>query len=626
MKTPLLSLALLLLSITTWGYPLAPWEKATLKDHLTEVNAEWNCQPEENLLLSQLPFRFANDRERIRMHLQLVEQTLRARSTEHLSDAQRTNRFRHLAVLRQYWQAGKFPVNNQHAQRQPYFVDDAGTHCAVGYLLAQDDANEIVAAVRQNKNYSYLAALATAFPVLSTWAQENGFTLDELAWIQPGYLPVSRGWDAVGNGGGYDGEVLAMANFQDQWIVMAGQFSEMDGQAANNIIGWNGENWFNFGEGLNGIVYDLDFGRNNELIAVGDFSLYDDPDSKNIAAWNAEEQRWVGLQTGEMDGVIYTVKNIYYTTYIGGEFTRVNGVDSYQNLAYFRYEWQNEASFWGNEEGDFSVDGPVYDLVQNDNYQLLVAGEFSLTAAISSNSDQMLTTDNLAYWDDYDRWVGTLETELPAVKAAALQDGYLYIGDASIGQIDVLDGGLWQQMMGITPVAEQTENPVNGFVEFNNELFAYGNFNYEPFVGDFGQSLAAINQTYAYGLALFNDEIKAATPFQGELFVAGDFTSVDNNQVNGLASSDLLINNVVDPTRPLKVDMWSHRQQVYFKATDLPERAQLSFYNVQGQLLKTLQYDQGNHLDAFPMDYNGAVFCRVNSGGYQQTFKLALFD
>jgi hypothetical protein len=497
----------------------------------------------------------------------------------------------------------------------------------VGYLLAKDQANEIVDAVQQTKNYDYVAELALAFPVLPNWAEENGFTLTELAWIQPGYPPVSRGWNAVGNGGGCNGEVLAMANYQEQWLVMAGQFSEMDGQAANNIIGWNGESWFNFGDGLNGIVYDLDFFRGVKLVAVGDFSLYDDPEKKNIAIWDAEQERWVGLQNGDMNGAIYTINHSGYfgPYYVGGEFTRVDGVNNYQNLAFLDYDWQNDTYLWGNDNGVFSVDGPVYDLQMN-AYQLLVAGEFSLTSPLGNNPDQMQAAGNLAYWDEYDHWIATLETELPVVKSAFLNEGYLYVGDASYGRVDLLDGGLWQQMEGINPIFEQEHNPVNGFLRFNEEVFVYGNFAYYPVVGDFGQSLAAINGNYAYGLALFDDEIKAAAAFRGELMVAGDFTSIDNEAINGLASSDLIINDLDDPANPLGLEVWSHGQQVFFKADGLTDQAHLTFYNLQGQLLQTRQVDQGDHLTSFPLDYRGAVLCRVNSGGFQQTFKLALFN
>lgn len=628
MKTPLLYLILMLSSLAISAASLAPWQKASLHEHLTEVNVEWDTQMNTDPLLASIPFQFATDQQRIQLHLQLVEQRLSTRPTNHLNDQQRTNRLHHLAILRQYWQAGQFPQNDGHAMRQPYFVDAAGTHCAVGYLLAQDGATSIVDAVKNQQNYSYLAELAVNFPALPAWAEENGFTLNELAWIQPGYPPVSRGWDGIGNGGGCNGEVLAMANYQDEWIAMAGQFSEMDGQAANNIIGWDGEAWFNFGEGLNGIVYDLDFLRSHDLIAVGDFTLYNDPTKHNIAVWNRVEERWEGMQSGDMNGPIYTIDHYGYfgPYFIGGEFSAVDGETGYQNLAFFDYDFQNEAYLWSNHDGDFSVDGPVYDL-QINSYRLLVAGEFSLTGTMSSQPEQMLTAGNLAYWDENDAWVSSLHTELPAVKAAKINDGYLYVGDATDGKVEVLNAGLWQPLSGIQGVYQEEDNHINGFVEHNEEIYAYGNLVFSPVVGDYGQSLAAINGLYSSGLALFNDEIKAATSFQGELFVAGDFTSVDNEAVNGLASSDLLITSTDDPlVEETLVSLWSHGQQVYLKTIDLPDHAQLSFYNLQGQLLQTRQFDGGSQLTSFALDYQGAVLCQVQAGSYAQTFKLALFD
>lgn len=627
MKTSLLQIIFLYATTLMMATPLAPWTKASLHDHMVEINAEWNCNSNQNELLADLPILFSSDQDRIQMHLRLVEETLRARSTDHLNQGQRVNRFRHLATLRQYWQDGQFPINDRHTQRQPYFVDEQGTHCAVGYLLAEDQSTEMVTAVRNNKNYDYIAAIAQTFPMLPAWADENGFTLDELAWIQPGYAPVSRGWNAVGNGGGCNGEILTITNYNDEWLVMAGQFSEIDGHAANNIVGWNGESWFNFGQGLNGVVYDLDFFRGTSLIAVGDFSLYDDPEMKNIAIWDIEQERWIGLQSGEMDGVIYTVNHSGYfgPYYVGGTFSQMDGNSGYQNLAFFEYDSQSDTYNWSNNDGTFSVDGPVYDLQMND-YQLLVAGEFSLTGSMSNTPEQMLNAGNLAYWNEYDQWIETLDTELPAVRSAFLNNGYLYLGAAGLGQVDVLNGGLWQQVQGIHEIYEQEHSPVNGFLSFRDEVFAYGDFFYSPFLGDFGQSLAAIVDNYAYGLAVFDDEITAATAFRGELLVAGSFTSVDGEPVAGLASSDLLVNDIDDPTNPLSLNVWSHGQEVYFKATGLPDEAYLTFYNIQGQELLQRKVDQGHHLTSFSLDYQGAVICQVNTGGYQQVFKLVLFD
>lgn len=625
MKTLLPFIAALLWAVSSLAGVLVPTERAPLIDHLLAINAEWGCQPEGTALLN-FPASFATDNDRIQRHLQLVEQLLRDRSTAHLNARQRANRFRHLQHLRTYWQAGVFPENIHHSYRQPYFVDHRGTHCAVGHLMAENGDQEVVAAVQQQQNYGYVAELSIAFPVLPEWAEINGFTLEELAWIQPGYSPVSREWNAVGNGGGADGEILAMQAIGDEQLILAGQFSAVDGVAANNIIGWDGDEWFTLGEGLNGTVYDLALVFSNQIVAVGEFSLYDDPDRQNVALWDGEQ--WLGLQIGDMNGAVFTVTTLAYTSrlYLGGEFSMANGDPSYQNLAYLQYGWGSGLFSMWNDEGAFSVDGPVYDLQLNGE-ALLVAGEFSMTGTMSDNPEHILSAGNLAYWNDNEAWTTTLEVDLPVVRSVFIKDGFLYAGGGELGRIEVLNAGVWQPIGGVGPIQDvgSEHGIIHGFIPFNDGLYAYGNMNFYPNLGYFSRGLVGIQDNYGFGLALFNDEVKTSAAFQGELYVAGKFSAVDNQEVSGLAASDLLISEVDWIDGIFGVRVWSHGQTVYFETKDLTEEGQLAFYNVHGQLLQTRALAQGSQQFSIQLDYQGAVFCRVESGGAGKTYKLALF-
>jgi hypothetical protein len=129
------------------------------------------------------------ERERITRHLEAVEQRLRAADVTHLTDAQRSARAAHLDVLRDYRLAGRFPHNHGvSAGRVPIFVDDHGTLCAVGYLLARSGETALVAHVASTRNLATVAELADE-PGLLEWLEANGLTAEEAGQIQPAYGP-----------------------------------------------------------------------------------------------------------------------------------------------------------------------------------------------------------------------------------------------------------------------------------------------------------------------------------------------------------------------------------------------------------------------------------------------------
>ena len=156
-----------------YGQSLAPAESESLYKHLLEINKEWQHYATD--LKDKESFRsFAKDEERIQLHLQLVHKTLDGRSTAHLSERQKINRKHHLEVLSKYWKEAVFPRNNRHDHRKPYFVDDNGNACAVGYLMEEDGQNELVDLISQKDNYKYLSELVEKYPVIKSWSDDNG--------------------------------------------------------------------------------------------------------------------------------------------------------------------------------------------------------------------------------------------------------------------------------------------------------------------------------------------------------------------------------------------------------------------------------------------------------------------
>lgn len=128
---------------------------------------------------------------RLRAHFAQVDRELTSRDVSHLTPAQRRARETHIARLRSYAAAGVFPKNTRHPGAYvPYFVDDAGTRCAMAFLIEQSGAGDYVARVAARMNYAYIGAIARDVQLgaaLHEWLDANGLTLDEAARIQPAY-------------------------------------------------------------------------------------------------------------------------------------------------------------------------------------------------------------------------------------------------------------------------------------------------------------------------------------------------------------------------------------------------------------------------------------------------------
>ena len=127
-----------------------------------------------------------SDQVRIRVHLEYVEALLRDKPVTHLTDEQIENRHHYLDLLQAYYMAGNFPYNDGHPdERRPTFISEDGNICAVGYLIEQSLGRNVAEKINKEFKYSFLQEID--HPLLRKWAAESGFTMEELAMIQPSY-------------------------------------------------------------------------------------------------------------------------------------------------------------------------------------------------------------------------------------------------------------------------------------------------------------------------------------------------------------------------------------------------------------------------------------------------------
>lgn len=164
----------------------------------------------------ELPSEKVPEQIRIKTHLQYVEGILRNQPVDHLSEEQQKNRFTHLNHLREYYQTGQFPHNDDHRDaRRPTFISRDGNVCAVGYLIEKSLGRDIVEKINQRYKYAYITDIDA--PIFKRWVESSGFTLRELAMIQPMYGPtvgeeVERTENSIDLSYGVGSSVLAGAN------------------------------------------------------------------------------------------------------------------------------------------------------------------------------------------------------------------------------------------------------------------------------------------------------------------------------------------------------------------------------------------------------------------------------
>ncbi|MCH8331176.1 MAG: hypothetical protein IH946_07320, partial [Bacteroidetes bacterium] len=93
-----------------------------------------------------------------------------------------------LNALKEYWQAGEFPKNYDYpGERRPCFIDKDRNICAVGYLVERSVNREFAETINSMFQYDYINSMD--LPELLEWTEEHGFTLEEVATIQPTYGP-----------------------------------------------------------------------------------------------------------------------------------------------------------------------------------------------------------------------------------------------------------------------------------------------------------------------------------------------------------------------------------------------------------------------------------------------------
>jgi hypothetical protein len=128
---------------------------------------------------------FKTDAEYVQAHLSCVIPILKNNPTPELSAEQQSTRNGLIILLDEYRLAGRFPLNHYCTERIPVFIDEHGTHCAVGYLMMRSGHDDLAQRISASDNYVWVKDIKD--PEAVAWQQYSGFTMEELKLIQGAY-------------------------------------------------------------------------------------------------------------------------------------------------------------------------------------------------------------------------------------------------------------------------------------------------------------------------------------------------------------------------------------------------------------------------------------------------------
>ena len=148
-------------------------------------------------LHDRAPTEHDGDHDLVRAHFLYARALLSSRpATKPELEARRAEL---LSYFDQYIAAGVTPKNTYVPWRSPVFIDAKGQICAVGYLIERTAGRDLAEKIAKHHRVAYIEDIAAAEPVVAAWVASSGFTLEELATIQPGYegpeVGFDHGWD-----------------------------------------------------------------------------------------------------------------------------------------------------------------------------------------------------------------------------------------------------------------------------------------------------------------------------------------------------------------------------------------------------------------------------------------------
>jgi hypothetical protein len=485
--------------------------KADIINQLSQVNKQWLVENYHHQILKDLSIKDVNSIGAIKLHLQLVVKTLDSRPVENFSIKQINNRKQLLKKLATYADAGVFPINNNLIPcRNPIFIDEVGTHCAVGYLMQQSGYESLALAINNNERFAFIENIKTNG--VKEWAYENGFSLAELAWIQPSY-PLSTIVNEVSKG--VDGVVNTICPLNNSTILIGGKFTK---ELANNVtcnnialVTQSGFGWVisPLQNGVNDTV-NIIYKNGNDVIVGGAFTQANGVTANHICILKPLSSAQMFAPMGSLNNTVNDIELYNGHIYAGGRFTD------------FLSKW-NGTSWTGVSNG--MIYGNAIHALHNYHGALIIGGDFELaTGALRINVAQFNDTSGI-----YQMGFGTKQIiyDFETLNDSLYAAGNFIAGTDTtavhIYREDTWGVGGWQDWH-----HEYQVGYIKDLNIINNKLAACGDFQINQLMSSgnhFGTLEKNFNITYISPIINTNFPVLTSCVIGNETIVGGTFTS-----------------------------------------------------------------------------------------------------
>ncbi|WP_027419146.1 T9SS type A sorting domain-containing protein [Crocinitomix catalasitica] len=552
------------------------WQSAFT--HLATVNQEWVKQHKSHTTKA---ISFTTDADRIQYHLNAVIADLRKNYNSNFNKTQLQNRWELLDELERYADAKLFPENMAYAHRQPCFVDAKNTHCAVGYMMEVSGNSDLVARINATHQYDYIADIKTAG--VHEWANEFGFTVDELAWIQPGY-PPAESYDTIHNG--TNGSVKMMVKYigPDDFIF-SGDFTDVDDLPCLNIGKYEDGILSCLGEGISGMVSGLFYTVDDGIYVYGE--LIHDDISYPMARY--QDGDWFYETIPTRSGAISSTGKIAYGS------NQIYLAISHPDIPGQEIWLLNDAGEWTKSA---EIDGHIYTAEQT-SLGHLFAGSFN--AATTYDDEGIASTHivkNILYNSVLSGWNAINEpTVSDTIKCVKSIGSSIYFGGSANRDTEsnvCLSRYFAETMLPLVTLDEFFDEDYVSFndIEFYDDvnLVLGGDFRYGGFGGTHGRNLAYYHLIYDRfnPIAEFLGTVHSLLALNVNLYIGGDFRSngISLTNYNHMAKLKPATVGLDDLDSDSKMIAYPNPFKDKIRLTNIEEGSNYSLINNLGQMVR----------------------------------------
>jgi|GEM_PF-4932206 len=559
-------------------------EPATLANHLLTVNAEWRYHSgilagRQNVEL------FSSDTERIATHLNTVIALIRKKT--HENGEQREIRTLLMNQLEAYVVMSEFPENRAKPYRVPVFIDHRGVHCAVGYLMLMNGFGDLARNISERDNLIRVRDIPAE--MLTEWVAFCGLTLEEMALIQPGYLPPYA-WTSYGEP--FSGEVNDILTYNGT-VYITGDFSFDNEQTALAKLV---DGVFQPVEGVSGIGNKLEIYGGHLWIAGQfgnfDFAEIDENDSVIL--------RETGLSKAPVGYTLLAHENFLYIAHDASGFVPMSAIQRWNGeqfeligtgeSATYALEWHNGKLYAAGEVNNiYDAEGIPLSVASWDGQMWQQAGDgipYSVFDLLSNEGTlwacgQVIEGSAPAF--GYARMDGEIWLSPPLTSWTSLFYGHILeaLNDQIV--LDIAFRGF-----------ETTENGVliHGSVPVWN-MMVLGSL-VMPFNPDPSLELLWAYQLSSPVLPVTQNHVSTnALHFDGQkLWAGGNFGNSGLSDLKRIASSDDFISSVGDLSVETRMEVFPNPASDNFTVLfQQGEFSRLTIYNTKGQAVNSQQID-----------------------------------